>query len=395
MIDAETLTGPFDPGGQPDTRSGNALELGLFAWNIKGGMTASKAVLSDPERLQNYWHWDSAKHLVQMAERIGFEYEVPFARWIGQGGASDYNGASLDFLSSAAALAPVTQKLGIFSTAHVTYKFHPLHFAKFGSTIDFISGGRWGLNIVSGYAAREMAAFGMKEPIEHDTAYEMADEFTTLLKYYWHYDEKINYEGRFYQSYGGTVGPKPLSRPRPVIMNAGNSDVGLDFACRQADWVFITGNSLEDYAEKVSKVNRLSAKYGRDVRCSTMVWILVEPTDEQAEEKRQWLEDEVDREAVLNFIQSAKNQSTSDEYGKGEDEDDPWGGMGRENFLRIAFGLTAWQMVGSPQTVAEKLRELQAVGLESMLTCFVDPLKGLHAMEDYILPDLRKMGLRK
>ena len=59
----------------------------------------------------------------------------------------------------------------------ITYRFHPLHIAKFGATIDHISKGRWGLNIVSGYSAREMAAFGFKEPIGHDEAYAMADEF--------------------------------------------------------------------------------------------------------------------------------------------------------------------------------------------------------------------------
>jgi FMNH2-dependent dimethyl sulfone monooxygenase len=190
---AEILTGPFDPGGQPDTYTGQPMELGFFAWNIKGGMTASKGVLTNPARYQDFWHWDQAKRLVQLAERVGFEYQVPFARWIGQGGATDYNDSNLDFLTSAAATAPLTTRLGLFSTAHVTYKFHPLHFAKFGATIDYISGGRWGLNIVTGYSAREQAAFGIREPIAHDEAYAMADEFTTLLKYLWTEDERIDF----------------------------------------------------------------------------------------------------------------------------------------------------------------------------------------------------------
>jgi FMNH2-dependent dimethyl sulfone monooxygenase len=138
----DVLTGPFDPGGQPETRIGQPLELGFFAWNIKGGMTASKAVLSDPQRLQNYWEWPNSMRLVQLAEEVGFDYQVPFGRWLGQGGATDYNGAALDFLASAAATAPITKRLGLFSTAHITYRFHPLHIAKFGATIDHISGGR-------------------------------------------------------------------------------------------------------------------------------------------------------------------------------------------------------------------------------------------------------------
>ena len=49
-IRAEVTRGPFDPGGQPETRSGNAMELGFFAWNLASGMTASKAVLADRPR---------------------------------------------------------------------------------------------------------------------------------------------------------------------------------------------------------------------------------------------------------------------------------------------------------------------------------------------------------
>ena len=91
---------------------------------------------------------------------------------------------------------PLTSTLSLFSTAHVTYHFHPLHFAKFGATIDFISNGRWGLNIVTGYSAAEQAAFGIEPPIGHDEAYDMADEFTTLMKYLWSEDVPIEFEGQ-------------------------------------------------------------------------------------------------------------------------------------------------------------------------------------------------------
>ena len=80
---ADVLRGPFDPGGQPETRSGNPLELGFFAWNLSGGMTASKAVLADTARYRDFWHWDTALHMNQEAERIGYECQVPFGRWKG------------------------------------------------------------------------------------------------------------------------------------------------------------------------------------------------------------------------------------------------------------------------------------------------------------------------
>lgn len=393
---AEITRGPFDPGGQPDTRIGQPMELGFFAWNIKGGMTASKGVLTNPERYQDFWHWDRASRMVQLAEEIGFDYQVPFARWVGQGGETDYNESNLDFLTSAAATAPITSKLALFSTAHVTYKFHPLHFAKFGATIDFISKGRWGLNIVTGYSAKEQAAFGIDPLIDHDVAYDMADEFCTLMKYYWSENEPIEFEGKYYQSYGGYVSPKPVRHPRPVIMNAGNSDIGVDFACRQADWLFITAPTLEDYRQKVEDAHKKAAKYGRNVRTATMVYVIQDSNDEKAFATKRWLEDEVDHVATRNFVKSIKRTAYADNFFDGkDDEEDPYGGVGKEMFLRIALGIGAWQITGSYESVAERIRELHEVGIESILMCFFDPLGGLHDMEDHILPIMKKMGLRK
>jgi FMNH2-dependent dimethyl sulfone monooxygenase len=394
-IKAEILRGPFDPGGQPETRSGNKLELGFFAWNIKGGMTASKGVLEDPLRMQNYWQWPIGSELVKLAERVGYEYEVPFARWIGQPGVTDHNGANLDFLSTAAALGPMTKNIGLFSTAHVLFKFHPLHIAKFGATIDHISEGRWGINIVTGVAIPEMRAFGITTPQDHDQAYDVADEFVTILKYLWTSNEPVTFEGKYYQLYDAYVAPLPTRKPRPVIMSAGNSPVGLDFGARQSDWVFLTGKTIQDYKDRVAHVRQLAAKYGRTVRTATMVYVLVDSTDEIARGKMDHLEELVDRDAVLGYMGVLK-RAANDEYGlQNTKDEDPWGGIGRENFLRIGFGLTAWQIVGSPKTVAEELRKLHEVGVESVLTCFVDPFRGLHAMEDDVIPLLKKMGLRQ
>ena len=391
---AEILRGPFDPGGQPEMRTRHPMELGFFAWNIKGGMTASKGVLKNPDRYQNFWHWERATRLVQLAEQVGFDYQVPFARWVGQGGATQYNDSNIDFLTSAAATAPLTSTLGLFSTAHVTYKFHPLHFAKFGATIDYISKGRWGLNIVTGYSAREQAAFGIDPLISHDEAYDMADEFTTLLKYLWTEDEPIEFVGKYYQSYGGIVSPKPVRQPRPVIMNAGNSDVGVDFACRQADWVFVTAPTLEGYKARVESAHAKAAKYGRTVRLATMVYVIQDSTDEKAFATKRWLEDEIDFEATLNFVNSLKRTAYSTEFFAGDDSEDPYGGVGRDMFLRIGLGIGAWQITGSFATVAERIRELHEVGIESILMCFFDPLGGLHHMEDEIMPLLKRMNLR-
>jgi FMNH2-dependent dimethyl sulfone monooxygenase len=110
------------------------------------------------------------------------------------------------------------------------------------------------------------------------------------------------------------------------------------------------------------------------------------------------VEDEVDREAINNFIfniSSDPSHSFSQRYGSKLDPNDEWSGLGRDMFLRYAMGLGAWKLYGSCETVAERIRELHDVGIESILTCFFDPIRGLHQMEDGVLPLLRKMGLRR
>jgi FMNH2-dependent dimethyl sulfone monooxygenase len=378
---AEILRGPFDPGGQPETRTGDKLELGFFAWNIKGGMTASKATLTDPDRLLDYWKWPNSMHLVQAAELAGFDYQVPFGRWIGQGGETDFNGAALDFLASAAATAPITSTLGLFSTAHITFRFHPLHIAKFGATIDHISNGRWGLNVVSGYSKREMAAFGFKDPIDHDVAYEMADEFVCLMKYLWSEEEPFDFEGKYYQSYGAFLAPKPTRKPRPVLMSAGSSPVGLDFAIRNCDWVFCLANDIEAYKARTAEIRAKAAGYNRNVRAATMCWVLADSTDALAKEKYDWISSQIDEGAVEAFAKSLAETSTAEFY--------------KDAINRLALGFTSPQIYGSYESVAEQLREHNEAGLESMLICFYDPQLGIHQMQDHIIPILKKMGLRK
>ncbi|MDE0194723.1 MAG: LLM class flavin-dependent oxidoreductase, partial [bacterium] len=264
-VKIEQLTGPYEPNGQPDPHLGQPLQLGLFAWNIQGGSTGSKAVLADPDRYQNYWKWPLASKLITEAERIGFDYQVPFARWIGQGGDTDWNETCLESLTAAAAASSITSRMLQFSTAHSNYEFHPFHFAKFGVTVDHISDGRWGLNMVTGYSAKEYAAFGHIEPPEHDESYRRADEFFTLVKALWASDVPIIFEGEYYQCYGAYVNPKPTRKPRPLLMQAGQSPVGIDFACRHAEWIFQIQPQIENYRTVAKDIHDKAASYGRRV----------------------------------------------------------------------------------------------------------------------------------
>ena len=137
-----------------------------------------------------------------------------------------------------AGLAALTKRIILISTVHVLYGWHPLHLAKFGATIDNMSGGRWGLNVVTGYKKSEFEMFGL-EPMEHDFRYEMADEFTTVLERLWLEDDEISLDGRFWKMKNAYVSPKPVNG-RCILVNAASSGAGLAYAVRHSDLIFVT-----------------------------------------------------------------------------------------------------------------------------------------------------------
>ena len=284
--------------------------------------------------------------------------------------------------------------MNLFSTVHTSFSFHPMHIAKMGACMDFISDGRWGLNIVSGSNPEAFQMFGLDGRPDSAVLYDMADEFVTLLKYLWTHDEPIDFEGDYYQCYGGYVGPKPVRNPRPILMNAGQSDAGLDFACRQADWAFVTPPSgqIADYAKAIERVRTYAAKYQRELRIGAMCYAVIDETDAKAAETVNWLEEEGDREAIRYFVNSVT--TTGSAMNIGEDDGDPYVGLGRDQFNRIAAGMIGYQFFGSYETVAEKMRELHRVGVDNLVIGYFDPERGLRQMEEHVIPILKRMGLR-
>jgi alkanesulfonate monooxygenase SsuD/methylene tetrahydromethanopterin reductase-like flavin-dependent oxidoreductase (luciferase family) len=97
-----------------------------------------------------------------------------------------------------------------------------------GASIDHISGGRWGINVVTGYAPSEARMFG-GEPVEHDRRYEMAGEFTDILTRLWGETKDLTPRGKFWSLEKAFITPKPRYG-RPVLVNATGSPAGINHA---------------------------------------------------------------------------------------------------------------------------------------------------------------------
>jgi dimethylsulfone monooxygenase len=134
----------------------NGFKLGLFSINAEGGTAFTKVA--------HRWRaeWSEIETLAHIADTAGLEFILPIARWKGYGGETNVRGASFETLTHAAALAAITRRIAIFSTVHVPL-VHPVFAAKALMTIDHVSRGRAGLNIVCGWNQDEFDMFGHRQ----------------------------------------------------------------------------------------------------------------------------------------------------------------------------------------------------------------------------------------
>jgi alkanesulfonate monooxygenase SsuD/methylene tetrahydromethanopterin reductase-like flavin-dependent oxidoreductase (luciferase family) len=115
-----------------------------------------------------------------LPRRPASNFLFPIAKWRGFGGKTNYLGTSLETMTWASALLAQTSRIHVFSTVHVPI-FHPLVAAKMGATIDHISNGRWGLNVVSGWSEHEFGMMGI-EVLPHAERYQRTEAYIEILK---------------------------------------------------------------------------------------------------------------------------------------------------------------------------------------------------------------------
>ncbi|WP_248924299.1 LLM class flavin-dependent oxidoreductase [Paenibacillus hamazuiensis] len=178
------------------------------------------------------------------------------------------------------ALAMVTERIGLIATVGTTYN-EPFHVARKFASLDYISSGRAGWNIVTG-AGSAAFNFGRAEHPAHSVRYENADEFVEVVKQLWDsweddalvYDKQagiqiqqgkvheINFKGNVYSVQGPLNIPRP-PQGYPVLVQAGSSDTGREFAAKTAEVIFTAQQTLEDAQSFYRDVKSRLAKYGR------------------------------------------------------------------------------------------------------------------------------------
>ncbi|KAK4504310.1 hypothetical protein PRZ48_005226 [Zasmidium cellare] len=187
-------------------------------------------------------------------------------------------------LSVVPAMAAVTRSLGFGVTVTTSYE-QPYHLARRMSTVDHLTGGRVGWNVVTGYldsAARNLTN-GASQP-EHDERYAMAEEYMDVVYKLWNLSwrsdavkldrkagvytdpdlvREINHKGKYYT----VPGPhfcQPSPQRTPIIMQAGTSKAGKAFAAKHAEAIFVSQHSPNAVAKSVAEIRQKAVELGRD-----------------------------------------------------------------------------------------------------------------------------------
>ena len=373
------MTGPVLSQAQRcEMHNDNAFKIGLFGSNCSSG----RAVTLVPERWSGSWA-DNLR-LAKMADDIGIDFMLPIGRWKGYGGDTDYQGATFETITWAAGLLAATSRISVFGTVHAPL-FNPIIAAKEMVTADHIGEGRFGLNIVCGWNEDEFDMFGVTQR-DHEARYEFAQEWTDALMLAWSDKDNFDYQGQHLNLKGIRAKPKPWGGSRPVIMNAGASANGRQFAIRNCDAFFTRASrtSLDETAERIRDFRAEAAALGRDMGVYTVGVVTCRPTQKEAIDYYHHAIVENADYAAVDGILKKKNISP-ETVGRDEYE------AQRRYYCN---GMGGYPLVGDPDGVAGELIDLANAGLKGIAISLINYLDEVPFFAAEVLPRLQQAGLR-
>ncbi|MDP9896860.1 alkanesulfonate monooxygenase SsuD/methylene tetrahydromethanopterin reductase-like flavin-dependent oxidoreductase (luciferase family) [Variovorax boronicumulans] len=356
--------------------SSNKLKLAVFGFN--GGA----AFTNHPDRYRPTW--ESNVRIAQMADRMGMEGAISASRWKAFARDGHYSGDLYETFTWAAGIAAVTKRLCVMSTVHLSV-MHPIISAKMSATVDLISNGRHGLNLVCGWYPAEMGMFGAAMG-DHDDRYALAEEWVPAFDRLWKDEHSFDYKGKFYDLKQAIIQPKS-PHPRPVLMNAGGSERGREFAAKNVDVAFIVPQDPRPEALKKQVDfyrNFAREKYGREIKVWMSSYVVQRASVQEA---RDYVQDYVvnqgDSEGIDSFM--ANNIGNSHNV--------PTGVIEQMRFA-IAAGYGGYPILGTAQDIASTLSMISEAGVDGVLLTWMDYEGGLKQFGDTVMPLLEKTGLR-
>ena len=329
------------------------------------------------------------------------------------------------------ALAMVTKHLGLVATASTTYN-EPYNLARRFATLDLISGGRAGWNVVASWSALEAQNFGLETTLDYDTRYARSAEFVEVVKGLWdgwedgalvldkasgrYFDETkmhvLGHRGRFFQV-RGPLTVACLPQGHPVIVQAGASEQGRELGAATADVIYSIHDTLVGARDYYEDVKGRMAKYGRardDLKIMPAFCPVVAGTRAEAQAKYDALQALFDPLAGLGSLYS----TFGDLSGYALDEPLPDGALGNRELRSIAArlaerartekptirelylrsGITGSARIGTPADIADIMQEwFEAEACDGFNIAPATLPGGGEDFVEMVVPELRRRGL--
>ena len=337
-------------------------EFGVFLPVANGGWIVSTAT----PVLNGGWPQD--RNAAIAAERESFDFVMAMGKWRGFGGTTNHWGTRLEAVTMMAGIAAATRRIKVWATLHAILH-NPAVAAKMIATLDHISGGRAGLNIVAGAFQGEFEQMGAWDAaLDHDARYDLTEEWTAIVKRLWR-EPSVDFAGRYFNFKDCVSEPKPLHPPELIC--AGMSARGFEFSVRECDGCFIGGRNEAETADASARARALAARLGKPIRTYCMMTVITAATDAEAEAKADRYRRGLDEGAVLGMLQS-------------------YGVAGNAMTARAQGAFMTQTAVGSPATCARKIEAfLRDCDIDGLMFVFDDYLEGTQVTGREILPALR------
>lgn len=291
------------------------------------------------------------RDLAVAAERSGWDVTL-----IAELNLNDIKGPEADCLeawTTAAALAPLTSRLELMTAVRPNFRL-PAVVAKEAATIDRISNGRFTLNVVSAWWQTESEMYGGFW-VEHDERYARTAEFISILKGMWT-QPAFTYHGQHYTVEDARLAPKPVRRPHPTLYAGGESEAAKELIAAACDAYLMHGDPPDVLARRVADLRARRAKHPdlAPLRFGVAAYAVVRDTEEAARA-------EVAR--ITDVRASARGYASYLDFVRGSRLETE---VSLEDYSVSNRGLRTG-LVGTPERVAARLRELAGMGIDLVL----------------------------
>lgn len=328
------------------------------------------------------------------------------------------------------AMADATEHLSFAVTVNLTQEA-PLPFARRMSTLDHLTDGRVGWNIVTGYLDSGAKGAGQAKQISHDVRYDIAEEFMSIQYGFWEGNwedsavrkdvaagvftdpariHRVEHDGEYFKVSGIHL-CEPSPQRTPVLYQAGSSPKGMAFAARHAECVFVAGRSRSKMAADVAKLRKLAVDAGRaasDIKVFCLATVITGETDEEAQTKLAdyrkyispegglaivsgWTGIDFSKPDLLASSAAGSNaiQSVAASFAGGADNVEE---IGRS----VALGGGGLLIVGDGKHVVDELEAwANEADLDGFNFCYVVMPETFEDIVEHVVPELQRRGLFK